>query len=62
MKKYIVYRYYKDFFNTYDNYEREELKESELTEYIKQHLGELKNIEIFAADNKIKIQVDVNMK
>ena len=62
MKKYIAYRYYKDFFNTYDKYERKELKESELTEYIKQHLGELKNIEIFSQDSKVKIEVNVKME
>ena len=62
MKKYIAHRYYKDFFNTYDKYERKELKESELTEYIKQHLGELKNIEIFSQDSKVKIEVNVKME
>ena len=30
--------------------------------YIEKHLGELKNIEIFTRENKIKLEINVNMR
>lgn len=59
-KKYIVYRYYNAIL--YWAYERIELSEKELEQYIEKHLGELKNIEIFTRENKIQLEVNVNIK
>ena len=59
-KKYVAYRHYNNFM--YWCYERIELTEKELTPYIKKHLGELKNIEIFTMENKIKVKINVNLE
>lgn len=59
-KKYVAYRYHNNFM--YWSYERIELTEKELTPYIKKHLGELKNIEIFTMENKIKVEINVNLE
>lgn len=59
-KKYIVYRYFNNLM--FWNYERIELSEKELEPYIEKHLGELKNIEIFTRENKIKLEINVNMR
>ena len=59
-KKYIVYRYFNNLMSW--NYERIELSEKELEPYIEKHLGELKNIEIFTRENKIQLEVNVNMR
>lgn len=59
-KKYIVYRYFNNLM--FLNYERIELSEKELEPYIEKHLGELKNIEIFTRENKIQLEVNVNMR
>lgn len=65
-KKYIAYRYYvitsAIWLGGKDGYERTELSEKELTPYIKKHLGELKNIEIFTKENKIKIDINVSLE
>lgn len=60
LKKYIVYRYFNNLM--FWNYERIELSEKELEPYIEKHLGELKNIEIFTRENKIKLEINVNIK
>ena len=57
MKRYIAYRYYSTMLGW--TYERKELSEKELTTYIKEHLGKLKNIEIFTRGDKIKINVNI---
>lgn len=59
-KKYIAYRYFNNLM--FWNYERIELSEKELEPYIEKHLGELKNIEIFTRENKIKLEINVNIK
>lgn len=59
MKKYIAYRYYNAIL--YWTYERVELTEKELNKYIKNHLSELKNIEIFTRKDKVKIDINVNL-
>lgn len=61
MKKYIAYRYYNTIVLGW-TYERTDLSEKELATYIKEHLGELKNIEIFTREDKIKINVNIEVK
>lgn len=60
MPKYIAYRKYNNLL--YWTYERIELTEKELTEYIKKHLRELKDIEIFTRENKAKIDIKVGIE
>ena len=59
-KKYISYRKYSNMFCG-EGYDRKELSEKELTPFIKEHLGELKNIEIFTVENKVKVEINVNL-
>lgn len=60
MGTYIAYRHYNN--GIFWTYERVELIEKELLKYIKRHLGELKNIEIFTKENKITININVEME
>ena len=59
-KKYVAYRHYNNFM--YWCYERIELTEKELTPYIKKHLGELKNIEIYSFKDKVNIDLTIQLK
>lgn len=61
MKKYIVYRNYNTGILGW-RHERTELTKEELLKYIENHLPELGDIEVFKRDEKVKIQVSVNME
>lgn len=61
MKKYIVYRKYSTIFVS-EQYERVELSEKELINYIEKHAGELKNIDIFETNNKVKIDMNITLQ
>lgn len=62
MKKYIVYRYFDNVL--FYTYERVELTEKELKDYLYEHQTELKNIEVFKEEGKCKVemQVDITLK
>lgn len=59
MEKFIVYRYYNTIL--YWTYERVELTKNELKEYLFNHQSELKNIEIFKKEERMKININVSI-
>ncbi len=60
MKEFIVYRYY--FNGMFWTYERLELPEKELKQYIAEHQNGMKNIEVFRKSERAEISVNVDVK
>ena len=60
MEEFIVYRYY--FNGVFWTYEKLELPEKELKQYIAEHQNEMKNIEVFRKSERVEISVNVDVK
>lgn len=60
MKAYIVFRKVKN--PIFFNYERIELTKTELEPYLKNHLGELDNIDIFLKESRKSIDINIVFK